>query len=107
VSSLKELMMLTLCDELSDAELHKLLETIVYKLEKGTSILDVAKQLLQATTETVTIARTLNGSNETDEEVLNIAEEVSDKLIDRLTVYVTSLESQSPTQGAAHNGLLN
>jgi DNA polymerase III gamma/tau subunit len=80
MSSNKERYMKILCEDLSDKDLKKLVDTIQQKIVKGYTPEQVAQQLLTAIAQTIVI-----GSPElNDEEVLEIAEDIGDAVIDRV-----------------------
>lgn len=105
MSSLKDQLLFELCDNLDDSELHKLLATIVDKLERKHTILEISQQLLHSVTEVVRVADKLEALNTPELEIVDIAETVTNALIDRLTVYVDNLAQEH--EQAVNNDLLN
>lgn len=80
MSSNKERYMKILCDDLSDKDLKKLVDTIQAKILKGDTPEQVASQLLTSIAQTIAI-----GSPElTDEEIVDIAEDIGDAVIDKV-----------------------
>lgn len=75
--------MQSLCHDLSDEELERLIQTIKQKLEKGYDIQQIAGQLLSAIVQVVILA----APQLDDQEILDIAEDIGDALIDRVLEY--------------------
>ena len=80
MSSNKERYKKILCDDLNEKDMKKLVDTIQAKILKGHTPEEVASQLLTSIAQTIAI-----GSPElTDEEIVDIAEDIGDALIDRV-----------------------
>jgi len=69
-----------LCYDLSDEELYRLLVTIQDKRDKGYSPDQIALQLITAIAEAVALA----APEMDDEEILDLADEIGDAIIDRV-----------------------
>lgn len=80
MSSNKERYMKILCNDLSDKDLKLLTETIRAKIVKGSTPEEIAQQLLVSIAQTIII-----GSPKlTDEEIVDIAEDIGSAIIDRV-----------------------
>lgn len=80
MSSIKERYMKILCDDLSDKDLKKLVDTIQNKILKGSTPEEVAGQLLTSIAQTIA----LGSPDLTDEEIVDIAEDIGDAVIDKV-----------------------
>lgn len=78
--NLKKEFMQTLCHDLSERDIEKLVETIQLKIQKGFGVEEIAAQLITAIGQTILIT----APHLTDSEVLDIAEDIGDALIDRV-----------------------
>lgn len=90
----RDRLMKTLCDDLTGADIDRLVATIQEKLQKGLSVTDVATQLLTAIAQTVIIAY----PEITDEDALEIAEEIGDKIIDRVVEHMGGTIDPKPEE---------
>mgnify|MGYP006283808305 CR=1 FL=1 len=76
----KQMLTEELCDNLTSDDMDKLISLIRSKVTSGVSPQDVGIQLVAATAETIYIAF----PNMDASEIIDLAEEISDKLIDRV-----------------------
>lgn len=79
----KEELMQALCDDLTDAELDMLIEGVRTRLQKGQSVDTIASQLMIATAYTIALAE----PGASDEEVLEVAEEITNAIVDRVIAH--------------------
>lgn len=76
-------LMQSLCYDLSDDELERLVLTIREKIEKGYDVTQITQQLLTAISQVVVLA----APDLDDDEVLSMSEDIGDALIDRVLEY--------------------
>lgn len=81
--NLKAELMQSLCHDLTDKDIGKLVDTIQLKIQKGFGVEDIAAQLVSAVGQVVLIT----APHLTDAEVIDIAEDIADALIDRVIEY--------------------
>lgn len=84
MSTLKDKLIQTLCDDLTESDMMRLVQIIQLKISKGYSASEIGVQLVTATAETISIAL----PEMEDEEVVELAEAVADALIDRVIEYM-------------------
>lgn len=78
--NLKKELMKTLCDDLTEKDIERLVETIQGKIKKGYEVEDIAGQLITSVCQVVLIT----APHLTDLEAIDIAEDITDALIDRV-----------------------
>lgn len=76
----KQMLTEELCDNLTSDDMDKLISVIKKKVLSGDSPKEIGLQLVAATAETIYVAFPNMDANE----IIDLAEEISDKLIDRV-----------------------
>lgn len=102
MSSFKDTLMHTLCDGLTDSELHELLEAILIKLDKGDTVMDVSKGLYTSIYQVIDIANEELNENTPPDEMAALSGEITDRILDRLADYVVTLPFEEDEEGVNH-----
>lgn len=79
----RDKLMQTLCHDLTNEDMDRLLLTIKQKLDKGLSVEQIAAQLLTSISQVVILA----APELEDDEILELSEDIGDALIDKIIMY--------------------
>ena len=82
-TKIRDSLMQSLCHDLDNEELERLMLTIKEKIEKGYNVEQIAQQLMTAISQVVLLA----APDLEDSEIVSISEDIGDALIDRVLDY--------------------
>lgn len=88
MSTIKDKLIKELVTDLTDKDMEKLITVVQAKIDKGQSVTEIGIQLVTATAETIYYAF----PDMDHDEIIQLAEEVSDVLVDKIINYVDSVK---------------
>ena len=103
MQQIKDKLIKDLVTDLTDKDIVRLLEVVQTKLDKGASAMDIGVHLVNATAQVIQYAF----PDLPEDVVLELAEDVSDAIIDRVIEHVGGFGSNTIAQEKIPDGQLN